>query len=95
MRAAVCYEFGKPLVVEEIEIDPPRMVAAAICHSDVHLIRGEWNKEILPVVAGHEAAGVVEEVGEGVDGPISAGSPQARRTDHGPLFPTSAATAAR
>jgi Zn-dependent alcohol dehydrogenase len=42
MRAAICYEFGKPLVVEEIEIDPPkagevkvRMVATAICHSDV------------------------------------------------------------
>ena len=72
MKAAVCYEFGKPLVVEEIEIDPPqigevkvRMVATAICHSDVHLIRGEWGGE-LPVVAGHEGAGIVEEVGPGV-----------------------------
>ena len=73
MKAAVCYEYGKPLVVEEIEIDPPqvgevqvRMVATAICHSDVHLIRGEWGGK-TPVVAGHEGAGIVEAVGTGVD----------------------------
>jgi Zn-dependent alcohol dehydrogenase len=48
MKAAVCYEFGKPLVIEEIDILPPqkgevkvRIAATAICHSDVHLIRGE------------------------------------------------------
>lgn len=72
MKAAVCYEFGKPLVVEEITIDPPqrgevkvKLAATAICHSDVHLIRGEWGGD-LPVVPGHEAAGIVAEVGEGV-----------------------------
>lgn len=72
MRAAVCYEHGKPLVVEEIDLDAPqrgevrvRIGAVAICHSDVHLIRGEWGG-MLPVVAGHEAAGVVEAVGEDV-----------------------------
>ena len=72
MKAAVCYAFGQPLVVEDVEIDPPRqgevkvrLAATAICHSDVHLIRGEWGGE-LPVVAGHEAAGVVEEIGEHV-----------------------------
>jgi Zn-dependent alcohol dehydrogenase len=64
MKAAVCYEFGEPLVVEELEIDPPqqgevrvRMAAAAICHSDIHLIKGDWGGE-TPVVAGHEASGV-------------------------------------
>jgi S-(hydroxymethyl)glutathione dehydrogenase/alcohol dehydrogenase len=72
MKAAVCYEFGKPLAVEEVEIDPPqqdevavRIAATAICHSDVHLIRGEWGGA-TPVVAGHEAAGVVTAVGPGV-----------------------------
>src|SRR5262249_1389307 len=45
--------------------------AAGICHSDVHLIRGDWEKA-LPVVAGHEGAGVVAEVGAGVAG-IQAG----------------------
>lgn len=72
MKAAVCREFGQPLAIEELEIDPPgpgevrvRVAAVAICHSDVHLIRGDWGGE-LPVVAGHEAAGVVEQLGEGV-----------------------------
>ncbi len=72
MKAAVCYEAGKPLRIEEVEIDAPhagevkvRIAACAICHSDVHLIRGEWG-ETFPIVAGHEAAGIVEEVGEGV-----------------------------
>jgi len=72
MRAAVCYEFGKPLVIEDVTIDPPqagevlvKVVACAICHSDVHKIRGDWGGN-LPTVAGHEAAGVVEAVGPGV-----------------------------
>jgi S-(hydroxymethyl)glutathione dehydrogenase/alcohol dehydrogenase len=72
MRAAVCHEFGKPLVVEEIDIDPPqegevkvRLAACAICHSDIHLIRGEWGGR-PPLVAGHEAAGTVHEVGPNV-----------------------------
>ena len=72
MKAAICYEFGQPLVVEEIEIDPPkagevkvRMAATAICHSDIHLIRGEWGGAV-PVIAGHEGAGVVVQVGPGV-----------------------------
>ena len=63
MKAAVCYEFGKPLVVEEVRLDPPqagevkaKIAACAICHSDVHWVRGEWGGTV-PVVAGHEAAG--------------------------------------
>lgn len=72
MKAAVCYEFGKPLVIEEVELDPPqrgevkvRMVATAICHSDIHALKGDWGGTV-PVVVGHEAAGIVEEVGENV-----------------------------
>jgi NDMA-dependent alcohol dehydrogenase len=72
MRAAVCYEFGTPLVVEDIAIDPPqagevlvRLVATAICHSDIHALRGDWGGDV-PVVVGHESAGIVETVGPGV-----------------------------
>jgi S-(hydroxymethyl)glutathione dehydrogenase/alcohol dehydrogenase len=76
MRAAVCWELGKPLVVEDVVLDTPkvgevrvRIGATAICHSDVHLVRGDWagwSSTPPPVVAGHEAAGVVQEVGPGV-----------------------------
>jgi S-(hydroxymethyl)glutathione dehydrogenase/alcohol dehydrogenase len=76
MKAAVCYEVGKRLVVEDVILDPPKagevrvqIGAVAICHSDVHLIRGDWagwTSTPPPVVAGHEAAGVVTEVGAGV-----------------------------
>jgi Zn-dependent alcohol dehydrogenase len=72
MRAAIGYAFGQPLVLEDIELDAPRsgevlvrIAATAVCHSDVHLLRGEW-AGTLPIVAGHEAAGVVEEVGPDV-----------------------------
>ena len=72
IKAAVCYEFGKPLVVEEIEIDPPqqgevkvRVAATGICHSDIHLIKGEWGGPV-PLVPGHEVAGVVAEIGPNV-----------------------------
>ena len=72
MKAAVCYEFGKPLVVEEINIDPPKagevkvkMAATAVCHSDIHFIRGELGGK-PPCVPGHESAGYIEEVGPGV-----------------------------
>jgi len=72
MKAAVCYEFGKPLVVEDIDIDPPqgtevkvRIGATAICHSDIHSIRGELGGGV-PQVPGHETSGWVEELGPGV-----------------------------
>lgn len=72
MKAAVCYEFGKPLVIEEVDIDPPktsevkvRIGATAVCHSDIHSIKGELGGGV-PLVAGHESAGYVEEIGHGV-----------------------------
>jgi len=70
MKAAICYEFGKPLVIEDVELDPPgkddvkiRMAATAICHSDIHAIKGEHGNLPLPAIPGHEIAGYVEEVG--------------------------------
>jgi S-(hydroxymethyl)glutathione dehydrogenase / alcohol dehydrogenase len=75
MKAAVCYDFTQPLVIEDIDIDDPKadevqvqIAATAICHSDVHLVRGEWGNWSTqpPVVAGHEAAGTIVKVGPGV-----------------------------
>lgn len=72
MKAAVCYEFGKPLVIEEVDLDPPqegevkvRVTATAVCHSDIHAIKGELPGR-LPGLPGHESSGYVEEVGKGV-----------------------------
>ena len=73
MKAAVCREFGKPLTIEELELDPPgknevkvKVAATAVCHSDIHAVRGEIVFDPLPLVAGHESAGYVEEIGAGV-----------------------------
>jgi len=73
MKAAICYELNKPVVIEEVTLDPPgrgeakiRMAATAICHSDIHAMKGEHGNIQLPAVAGHEICGYVEEVGEGV-----------------------------
>lgn len=80
MKAAVCYEYGKPLVIEDVDIAPPqpgevkvRLAATAVCHSDIHFFRGEIPGK-LPFVAGHESAGYIEELGEGVSG-FSPGDP--------------------
>ncbi|MDP6346353.1 MAG: Zn-dependent alcohol dehydrogenase [Alphaproteobacteria bacterium] len=69
MKAAVCYEFGQPLVVEDVAIEPPqagevmvKLAACAICHSDIHYAEGAWGGR-LPAIYGHEAAGIVEQVG--------------------------------
>ncbi len=74
MKAAVCREFNKPLVIEEILLRPPgpgevrvTIKACAICHSDIFYLEGAWGGE-LPAIYGHEAAGVVDGVGEGVHG---------------------------
>ena len=74
MRAAVCRAFGEPLVIEQLELGPPALgelvvdlLACAICHSDISLAAGAWGGR-LPVVYGHEAAGVVSAVGPGVTG---------------------------
>lgn len=73
IKAAVCYEVRKPLVMEEVILEPPgkgeviiRCAGTSICHSDLHMIKGEHGPCPLPAVAGHETAGWVEEVGEGV-----------------------------
>ena len=72
MKAAVLHEVGQPLVIEDISIDKPgtrevlvRTAAAGVCHSDLHFVDGLYPYR-LPVVLGHESAGIVEEVGSDV-----------------------------
>jgi len=72
VKAAVCREFGKPLVIEEVKLLPPRagevqvkLNACAICHSDILYADGAWGGE-LPAIYGHEASGVVGTMGPGV-----------------------------
>ncbi len=74
MKAAVCRAFGEPLTIEDVEVAAPgpgeirvKMAACAICHSDIFFADGAWSGD-LPAVYGHEAAGVVENVGDGVNG---------------------------
>jgi len=72
IRAAVLYEPGR-VVVEEVELDEPKVgevlvkvAAAGVCHSDLHLVDGDLGDGRWPMVLGHEGAGVIEAVGEGV-----------------------------
>lgn len=74
MRAAVFRAVGRPLEIEEVEIAEPgagellvRIVASGVCHSDYHVLAGEWSAP-TPLVLGHEGAGIVEAVGNGVSG---------------------------
>jgi S-(hydroxymethyl)glutathione dehydrogenase / alcohol dehydrogenase len=74
MRAVVLREPGRPVGVETVTLAPPRrgevlvrVAAAGVCHSDVHLADGQLGEGRWPMVLGHEGAGVVEAVGEGVD----------------------------
>ncbi|CAN5918634.1 NDMA-dependent alcohol dehydrogenase [soil metagenome] len=74
-RAAVLRELNAPWSVEEIELDPPqrgevlvKLAASGLCHSDEHVLTGDLAGVVPgpPMIGGHEGAGVVEEVGEGV-----------------------------
>ncbi|XP_059971292.1 alcohol dehydrogenase S chain [Mesoplodon densirostris] len=71
-KAAVLWELKKPFSIEEVEVAPPKayevrikMVAAGVCRSDDHAINGSLITP-LPAIIGHEAAGIVESIGEGV-----------------------------
>ena len=71
-RAALFHAVGRPLEVEEIDLDEPRphevvvrMSAVGICGTDLHQVKGEFRRP-TPMVLGHEGAGIVEEVGDAV-----------------------------
>ena len=72
MKAAVCRAFGAPLEIADIDLRPPGpgevevgIAACAVCHSDIHGMDGAWGG-YLPAVYGHEAAGHVTAIGDGV-----------------------------
>lgn len=72
-RAAVAWGPGKPLTVEEVDLQLPkkgevlvRIVATGVCHTDAYTLSGDDPEGIFPAILGHEGAGVVEAIGEGV-----------------------------
>jgi len=72
-RAAVAWEAGKPLSIEEVEVAPPkagevrlRIVATGVCHTDAYTLSGKDSEGVFPSILGHEGGGIVESVGEGV-----------------------------
>jgi S-(hydroxymethyl)glutathione dehydrogenase / alcohol dehydrogenase len=95
IRAAVLEEFGQPLAVQEVELDEPRagevlvrLVACGVCHTDLYTASGADPSGYAPAVLGHEGAGVVEKVGDGVtsvapgDHVVTLFSPQCRECVH-------------
>jgi S-(hydroxymethyl)glutathione dehydrogenase/alcohol dehydrogenase len=95
IRAAVLEEFGKPLVVREVDLAEPkagevlvRLVACGVCHTDLYTASGVDPSGYAPTVLGHEGAGVVEAIGEGVssvavgDHVVTLFSPQCRECIH-------------
>ncbi|HEY1513630.1 MAG TPA: alcohol dehydrogenase catalytic domain-containing protein [Gaiellaceae bacterium] len=95
IRAAVLEEFGKPLAVREVELSEPqagevlvRLVACGVCHTDLYTASGADPSGYAPTVLGHEGAGVVEKVGDGVtsltpgDHVVTLFSPQCRECIH-------------
>jgi S-(hydroxymethyl)glutathione dehydrogenase / alcohol dehydrogenase len=73
-KGALIWDFNQPWSVEEIEIGEPRrgevrvqMEAAGLCHSDHHVVTGDIPMAAFPMLGGHEGAGIVVEVGEGVE----------------------------
>ncbi|NIO09806.1 MAG: S-(hydroxymethyl)glutathione dehydrogenase/class III alcohol dehydrogenase [Deltaproteobacteria bacterium] len=72
-RAAVAWEPGKPLEIEEVELAGPkkgevllRLVATGVCHTDAYTLSGMDSEGVFPAILGHEGGAVVEEVGGGV-----------------------------
>jgi len=95
IRAAVLEEFGVPLEVQELELAEPkagevlvRLVACGVCHTDLYTASGADPSGYSPTVLGHEGAGVVERVGDGVmdvapdDHVVTLFSPQCRECEH-------------
>src|SRR5438094_4087715 len=95
IRAAVLEQFGAPLAIREVDLAEPRagevlvrLVACGVCHTDLYTASGADPSGYAPTVLGHEGAGVVERVGDGVadlapgDHVVTLFSPQCRECEH-------------
>jgi S-(hydroxymethyl)glutathione dehydrogenase/alcohol dehydrogenase len=95
IRAAVLEEFGAPLSIQDVDLADPepgevlvRLEACGVCHTDLYTASGADPSGYAPAVLGHEGAGVVEAVGEGVrsvapgDHVVTLFSPQCRECEH-------------
>ncbi|HEX6787614.1 MAG TPA: alcohol dehydrogenase catalytic domain-containing protein [Gaiellaceae bacterium] len=95
IKAAVLEEFGAPLRVQDVELAEPRvgevlvrLVACGVCHTDLYTASGADPSGYSPTVLGHEGAGIVERIGEGVtsvepgDHVVTLFSPQCRECVH-------------
>jgi len=93
-RAAVAWEFKQPVSIETIEVLPPgylevriKIVAVGLCHTDLNFVDGYKSDQPLPFVVGHEGAGIIESIGEGVtslkpgDKVLTMFLPQCRKCD--------------
>ncbi|KAJ4826722.1 alcohol dehydrogenase [Turnera subulata] len=72
-KAAVAWEAGKPLVIQQVEVAPPqalevrvKIMHTSLCHTDLHFWEAKGQTPVFPRILGHEASGIVESVGEGV-----------------------------
>jgi S-(hydroxymethyl)glutathione dehydrogenase / alcohol dehydrogenase len=72
-RAAVAWEAGKPLSIEEVDLEGPKagevlvkIIATGVCHTDAFTLSGADPEGLFPVILGHEGGGIVQEVGPGV-----------------------------
>ena len=72
VKAAVLYEPNKPMVIKDLRQESPKsnevkvkMLAAGVCASDHHIMKGETSFP-MPIVVGHEGAGIIEDIGENV-----------------------------
>src|SRR5437764_15249227 len=95
IRAAVLEQFGAPLEVQELDLAEPqpgevlvRLLACGVCHTDLYTASGADPSGYAPTVLGHEGAGIVERVGDGVtsvrpgDHVVTLFSPQCRECAH-------------